>query len=86
MGWFVYILECADGTYYTGVTDDVEKRLEAHRQGRGAKYTRGRGPLRLAYLESCPNRSEAQKREASIKRLPRCKKVLLIDSFPCDCV
>jgi len=51
MAWYVYILRCGDGTLYTGITDDVDRRLAAHRAGRGAKYTRGRGPLELVYLE-----------------------------------
>ena len=49
MAWYVYILRCGDGTLYTGMTDDVQRRLDAHRAGKGAKYTRGRGPLELAY-------------------------------------
>ena len=52
-GWWVYILRCGDGTLYTGMTDDPERRLAAHRSGHGAKYTRGRGPLELVYSEAC---------------------------------
>ena len=78
MDWYVYILRCGDGTLYTGMTDDVERRLAAHRAGRGAKYTRGRGPLELVYRETLPDRSSALRREARIKRLPRAEKLALI--------
>ena len=78
--WCVYILRCKDGTLYTGSTDDFSKRLEAHRQGKGAKYTRGRGPLEPVYLESCLDRSAALKREYAIKQLPRQEKLLLVES------
>ena len=70
----MYILRCGDGTLYTGITDDVEKRLAAHRAGKGAKYTRGRGPLELVYTESCPDRSAASRREYQIKSLSRAQK------------
>ena len=76
--WYLYILRCGDGTLYTGITTDVERRLEAHRQGRGAKYTRGRGPLELAYQEECGTHSEALKREYAVKRLTREEKEDLI--------
>ena len=76
--WYLYILRCGDGTLYTGITTDVERRLEAHRQGRGAKYTRGRGPLDLAYQEECGTHSEALKREYAVKQLPRDEKERLI--------
>ena len=76
--WYLYILRCKDGSLYTGITTDVEKRLEAHRAGKGAKYTRGRGPLELVYKEECGDHSEALKREAEIKRLPRDEKLKLI--------
>ena len=76
--WYLYILRCKDNTLYTGITTDVEKRLEAHRSGKGAKYTRGRAPLELVYRESCGNHSEALKREAEIKRLTRKEKELLV--------
>ena len=77
MNWYVYILRCGDDTLYTGVTDDVEKRLAAHRGGKGAKYTRGRGPLELVYTEEFPDRSAASKREYAIKQLTREKKLKL---------
>ena len=76
--WYLYVLRCGDGTFYTGITTDVERRLEAHRQGRGAKYTRGRGPLELAYQEECGTHSEALKREYTVKRLTREEKEDLI--------
>ena len=69
--WKLYILRCGDGTLYTGITTDVEKRLEAHRSGKGAKYTRGRGPLELVYREECGSHSSALKREAEVKKLSR---------------
>ena len=76
--WYLYILRCGDGTLYTGITTDVARRLEAHRQGRGAKYTRGRGPLELAYQEECGTHSEALKREYAVKQLTREEKEDLI--------
>ena len=60
--WFVYILRCGDGTLYTGIATDTERRLAEHRAGLGAKYTRGRGPLTLVYRERCPDRSAALRR------------------------
>lgn len=78
MSYFVYILLCGDGTLYTGSTDDVDRRLAAHRSGKGAKYTRGRGPLEVVYREVCSDKSAALKREAAIKRLTREEKLALI--------
>ena len=78
-GWWVYILECADGTLYTGWTTDMERRLRAHNSGRGAKYTRGRRPVSVAYREEQSTRSAAQKREAAIRRLSRVDKLKLIE-------
>ena len=78
MAWYVYILLCGDGTLYTGITDDVERRLAAHRSGKGAKYTRGRGPLELVYTEAKPDKSAALRREIEIKRLTRLQKERLI--------
>lgn len=78
--WQLYILRCADGTLYTGIALDVEKRFAAHAGGRGAKYTRGRGPLRLVYREECGSRSQALKREYAVKQLSREEKEQLIDS------
>lgn len=76
--WYLYILRCGDGTLYTGITTDVEKRLEAHRAGTGAKYTRGRGPLELVYREECGSHSDALKREIAIKKMSRKQKEQLI--------
>ena len=76
--WYLYILRCGDGTLYTGITTDVDKRFEAHASGKGAKYTRGRGPLKLVYRECCGDHSAALKREAEIKRLPRQQKEALL--------
>lgn len=79
MSYWVYILRCGDGTLYTGMTDDVERRLAVHQSGKGAKYTRGRGPLTLVYREECPDRSAALQREYAVKRLTRCEKLALIE-------
>lgn len=78
--WHLYILRCRDGSLYTGITTDVEKRLEAHRSGKGAKYTRGRGPLELVYREECGTHSDALRRELEIKGKTREEKRKLIDS------
>ena len=78
--WYLYILRCGDGTFYTGITTDVDKRLEAHRSGRGAKYTRGRAPLEVIYRECCGTHSDALKRELEVKRMSREEKQTLIFS------
>jgi predicted GIY-YIG superfamily endonuclease len=78
--WKLYILRCGDGTLYTGITTDVEARLETHRAGKGAKYTRGRGPLELVYSEECGTHSEALKRELRIKAMTRDEKERTIRS------
>ena len=78
--WHVYILSCADGTLYTGCAKNAEKRLATHNSGRGAKYTKGRGPLTPVYLEYLPDRSSAARREAAVKKLTREKKLELIAS------
>ena len=72
--WYVYILRCGDGTYYTGIAVDVLSRYQMHQSGKGAKYTRGRGPLELVYTEPCEGHSQALKRELEIKSLPRARK------------
>lgn len=77
MSWFVYMLRCGDGTLYTGITDDVDRRLAAHRAGKGAKYTRGRGPLEVVYREEQPDKGSALRREMEIKRLRREQKEAL---------
>jgi putative endonuclease len=69
--WFVYIAECADGTLYVGVARDVAARIAAHDAGRGARYTRGRGPLRLLVKRRCPSHGDALRLEMALKRLPR---------------
>ena len=79
--WYLYILRCGDNTLYTGITTDVEKRFEAHQSGKGAKYTRGRGPLELAYRETCGDHSVALKREYEVKRLTREQKQKLISAY-----
>ncbi len=78
-GWSVYMLRCGDGTIYTGIAVDLEKRLEAHRRGVAAKYTRSRLPVAVAYEERQPDRSSAQKREAALRRLGRAGKLALLD-------
>ncbi len=78
-GLVVYILECSDGTLYCGWTNNLEKRLHEHNEGKGgAKYTRGRRPVRLVYREPCPTRSDALRREREIKGLTRLEKLRLI--------
>ena len=79
MPYYLYILRCGDGTLYTGITDDLPRRLKAHRSGKGAKYTRGRGPLELVYREDCPDRSSALTRELEVKALSRQEKLALIE-------
>lgn len=76
-GCYVYLLECADGTLYTGWTTDPAARLAAHNAGHGAKYTRSRLPVRIVYTESLPTKSEALKRESHIKKLTRTQKLEL---------
>jgi putative endonuclease len=79
VGWFVYILECSDKTLYTGITNNLEKRLQQHNSGlEAAKYTRARRPVKCVYTEVQSNRSEATKREMAIKQLKRAEKLRLI--------
>lgn len=78
MSWIVYILECADGSLYTGITTDLERRVTEHESGRGAKYTKGRGPLKLVYSEYCDDRAAASRRELKIKAMSRSKKLGLL--------
>ena len=78
MPYTLYILRCGDGTLYTGITSDLPRRLAAHRAGKGAKYTRGRGPLELVYQEDCTDKSAALRREIAVKRLTRQEKLALI--------
>ena len=78
MSCYCYILECSDGTYYTGWATDPEQRLCRHNRGRGARYTRSRRPVRLVYVEEQPDRSSAMRREIKIKRMSRKAKGKLI--------
>ena len=78
MSWWVYLLRCADGSLYTGITDDVHRRIEQHNSGQGAKYTRGRGPVILRYQEVCGSHGDALRREIQIKRLSKQEKLDLI--------
>lgn len=75
--WTCYLLQCADNTLYCGITNDLDKRLAAHNAGEGAKYTRGRGPVKLVYRETCADKPSALKREREIKGLPRAAKLAL---------
>ena len=77
MNWMVYMLECADKSLYTGITNDLDRRMAEHEAGKGAKYTKGRGPFRLVYSETCQGRAEASRRETAIKFLNRGKKLQL---------
>ena len=80
--WVVYLLRCADGTLYTGITTDVARRVAEHNgdAGLGARYTRSRRPVELVYVEDAPNRAAAARREAAIKRLDRARKLALCAS------
>ena len=69
--WYLYVLRCGDGTLYTGITTDVQARFSQHQAGKGAKYTRGRGPLAVVYTEECEDHSAALKRELAVKALSR---------------
>ena len=81
VAYFVYILRCGDGSLYTGSTNDVERRLKAHRSGQGAKYTRSRLPVELVYREELADRSAALRREAAITRLSRPEKLTLVKAW-----
>lgn len=76
-GWYCYILECSDGTLYTGITNDLEKRLAAHNNGTASKYTRSRLPVKLVFTEDQPDRAFASRREVQIKQLSRAEKLAL---------
>lgn len=75
--WHLYLLQCGDGTLYCGIAVDVAARLQQHQAGKGAKYTRGRGPLTLVHTEACGTRSNALKRERQVKQWPRAAKLAL---------
>ncbi|MFM8735605.1 MAG: GIY-YIG nuclease family protein [Pirellulales bacterium] len=78
MDWLVYILRCRDGSLYTGITNDLSRRLKTHAAGKASRYTRSRLPVRLAYQEPQPTRSQALKREVAIKKLSRRGKMDLV--------
>ncbi len=79
--WFVYIVECCDKSLYTGITNNLEKRLNKHNSGKGAKYTRARKPVTLKYYEEVDTKSIALKREIAIKKLSKNQKIRLISNF-----
>lgn len=79
--WFLYILRCVDGSLYTGITNDLDRRVKMHGDGKGAKYTRSRRPVTIVYSENCKGRTAAMVRECAVKALPRSKKNELIASF-----
>jgi putative endonuclease len=81
LGNCVYILLCNDGTLYAGWTNDVAKRLRAHNEGKASKYTRGKLPARLVYVEQCETQSEAMRRECAIKKMKRARKLELIERW-----
>ena len=80
-GFYCYILECSDGTFYTGWTTDPDRRLSQHNKGQGSRYTRARRPVQLVYVESQPDRSSAQIRERRLKTYSRLRKRSLIDNY-----
>ena len=82
MAWHVYIIECSDGTLYTGITNDLDRRITAHNDGRGAKYTKTRRPVRLRFSEPAADRKNASQREYAIKSLRKAEKMRLITPEP----
>lgn len=82
--WYLYILRCGDGSLYTGITTDVQRRFAEHVSGKGAKYTRGRGPLELVYQEELTSHSQALKREVQVKALKRIQKEQLMKNMACQ--
>jgi len=84
MPYWVYMLRCEDGSFYTGTALDVERRFQAHLQGKGAKYTRSRKPLEIVYREELPDKSAALRREIFIKRLTHTEKLLLLTLRTCQ--
>lgn len=79
-GWWLYLIECGDGTWYAGITNDLDARLRAHAAGTGARYTRGRGPLVLLAQRAYPDRAAASRAEYRLKRLPKTRKLAFFDS------
>ena len=84
--WLLYILECRDGTLYTGITDDLSRRITAHSSGKGAKYTRGRGPVELVYYEEHEEKTYAMRREWEIKQLSRSEKEAMMQKQKAEIV
>ena len=84
MSWWVYLLRCGDGTLYTGITDDLDRRLAAHNAGKGAKYTRCRLPVTMVYREEVPDKSAALQREWAVKQMKRSEKLDMIEPFHPD--
>ena len=78
--WFLYLLECSGGSYYAGITTDVQARFQAHATGKGARYTRGRGPLRVLASRAYPDRAAASRAEWQLKRLPKPRKLAFFDA------
>jgi putative endonuclease len=78
MHWTLYIIRCADNTLYTGITTDLDSRIKAHNAGKGAKYTRGRGPVEVVWFESGLREGQARKREMEVKKLDRKEKMELV--------
>jgi putative endonuclease len=79
-GWWLYLLECGDGSWYAGISNDVDARLRAHAAGRGARYTRGRGPLRLLASRAYPDRAAASRAEWQLKQLPKVRKLAFFEA------
>ncbi|MBF0217853.1 MAG: GIY-YIG nuclease family protein [Candidatus Omnitrophica bacterium] len=79
--WYLYIVKCAGGALYTGITTDVASRVACHNSKKGCKFTRGRTPVRLEYREECGDKSRALKRELEVKKLTRDEKIVLIKGF-----
>ena len=77
--WYLYILRCKDGSLYTGITKDLERRFQMHQTGKASRYTRTRRPVEMLYQEACPSRTQALVRECRVKALPRTKKTALIE-------
>ncbi|MFH1529823.1 MAG: GIY-YIG nuclease family protein [Pseudomonadota bacterium] len=82
MSWCVYIVECADGSLYTGITNDLEARVATHNSGKGARYTAGRGPVTLRWSTPAKDRADATRLESGIKRMPRKIKLAMIRPSP----
>ncbi|NBO10964.1 MAG: GIY-YIG nuclease family protein [Methylophilaceae bacterium] len=81
MSWWVYLLECRDGSFYAGITNDVEARFKAHKEGRGAKYTKSHPPVKVLAQKAFANRSEASSAEAQLKKMPKSQKITFFDDI-----